>query len=215
MSRKNLHFNSAVALRHPGIAFLRLSVLALRLPWRVWGPLSHLEYRHIFASLWRYAWMKTQQRGLNLIWLCQFWKKCRTNKNKSFCALLCWTRYHKWWCGAYQYCLKILLCCCIQRHCSFSFWDKFSSSHIFYIFIFLNRDIKLLFVSYFVTDLLSATWNYMDMYNLQTSWLNNLWMSAWTVCIAILNLRPHYVKKRKICLIGKLWVLIKQITQTK
>lgn len=54
---------------------------ALRLPWRVWGPLSHLAYRHTFASSWRYAWMKTQQRGLNLTWLCQFWKKCRTNEN--------------------------------------------------------------------------------------------------------------------------------------
>lgn len=85
--------------------------------------------------------------------------------------------------------------------------------HIF----FFNRDIKLLFVSHFVTDLLSPTWNYMDMYNLQPSGLNNLWMSAWTVCIAILNLRPHYVfahLKKKICLIGKLWVLIKQITQS-
>lgn len=65
----------------------------------------------------------------------------------------------------------------------------------FIFLFFLNRDIKLLFVSYFVTDLLSTTWNNMDMYNRQTSRLNNLWMSAWTVCIAILNLRPHYVKK--------------------
>lgn len=117
--------------------YLVLPACSFRLPWRAWGPPSHLEYRHIFASLWRYAWTKTRRRGLNLIWLCQFWKKCRTNKrNKSFRALLFWTRYDKWWCGAYQYCLKILLCCCIQGHCSFSFWEKFSSSHIFYIYIF-------------------------------------------------------------------------------
>lgn len=59
---------------------LSVSVLALRLPWRVWGPLSPLAYRPTFANSWRYAWMKTQQRGLNLTWLCQFWKKCRTNE---------------------------------------------------------------------------------------------------------------------------------------
>lgn len=80
--------------------------------------------------------------------------------------------------------------------------------HIF----FFNHDIKLLFVSHFVTDLLSPTWNYMDMYNLQTSGLNNLWMSAWTALLYwILG---HIMYLKKICLIGKLWVLIKQITQS-
>lgn len=128
-------------LKRAGIAFQshltpRLRVL-FRLPWRAWGPPSRLEYRHIFASLWRYAWTKTRRRGLNSIWLCQFWKKCRTNSaTNPLRALLYWTRYDKWWCGAYQYCLKILLCCCIQGHCSFSFWEKFSSSHIIDIFYF-------------------------------------------------------------------------------
>lgn len=64
---------------------LRLACLAssFRFPWRAWGPPSHLEYRHTFASSWRYAWTKTRRRGLSLIWLCQFWKKCRTNKKKK------------------------------------------------------------------------------------------------------------------------------------
>lgn len=62
--------------------YLVLPACSFRLPWRAWGPPSHLEYRHIFASLWRYAWTKTRRRGLNLIWLCQFWKKCRTNKKQ-------------------------------------------------------------------------------------------------------------------------------------
>lgn len=120
------------------VALYTLPVCSSRLPWKAWGPPSHREYRHIFASLWKYAWTKTRRRGPSLIWLCQFWKKCRTNRNlNTSVSLLYWTRYDKWWCGAYQYCLKILLCCCIQGHCSFSFWEKFSSSHIFYIFYFL------------------------------------------------------------------------------
>lgn len=170
--------------------YLVLPACSFRLPWRAWGPQSHLEYRHIFASLWRYAWTKTRRRGLNLIWLCQFWKKCRTNKkNKSFRALLFWTRYDKWWCGAYQYCLKILLCCCIQGHCSFCFWEKFSSSHIFYILNFFLIVISDSYLCLCVTDLPSTPWNYADKYNLLISQLNNLWMSAWTVCVALLNVR--------------------------
>lgn len=82
-----------------------VSALVLRWPLKVWGPPSLLAYRPIFASWWRYAWMKTRQRGLNSTWLCQFWRKCRTNELPS-CA---WTSHPSWWCGAYQYCLKLLL----------------------------------------------------------------------------------------------------------
>lgn len=96
-----------------------LCALVLRWPLKVWGPPSLLAYRPIFASWWRYAWMKTRRRGLNSTWLCQFWKKCRTNELPS-CA---WTSHPSWWCGAYQYCLK-LLCCCVQGHCGSCFWDN-------------------------------------------------------------------------------------------
>lgn len=112
------------------------SVLALRWPWKVWGPPSLRAYHPIFASWWRYAWMKTQQRGLNLTWLCQFWKKCRTNE-PPIVPVCTWTSHPRWWCGAYQYCLKLLHCCCIQGHCSSCFSDKYSSGYFYNCFVFL------------------------------------------------------------------------------
>lgn len=74
----------------------------------------------------------------------QVWYDCanfgedagQIGKLESFRALLYWTRSDNCSCGADQYCLKILPCCCIQGHCSFSFWEKFSSSHIFIFFNF-------------------------------------------------------------------------------
>lgn len=52
-----------------------------------------------------------------------------------------------------------------------------------------------------VTDLPSTAWNYADKYNLPMSSLNNLWMSAWTVCITHLLTCPS-------CLIGTMRVHI-------
>lgn len=40
------------------------------------------------------------------------------DKWSTLCA---WTSHTRWWCGAYQYCLKLLHCCCIQSHCSSCF----------------------------------------------------------------------------------------------
>lgn len=113
-----------------------LSVLAFRWPWKVWGLRSLLAYHPIFASWWRYAWMKTQQRDLNLTWLCQFWKKCRTNEPHPV-SVCTWSSHPRWWCGAYQYCLKLLHCCCIQGHCSSCFWDEYSSGYFYNCFVFL------------------------------------------------------------------------------
>lgn len=47
-----------------------------------------------------------------------------------------WTSHPRWWCGAYQYCLKLWHCCCIQGHCSSCFWDKYSSSYFYNCFVF-------------------------------------------------------------------------------
>lgn len=87
--------------------------------------------------------------------------------------------YPRWWCGAYQYCLKLLFCRCIRRHCSFCFWDESSSSHFFYIvFVFLvNVILRFCFRRHWFTDTASASRNQMDW--VQSPRLINLWRSAW------------------------------------
>lgn len=121
--------------------------------------------------------------------------------------------YPKWWCGAYQYCLKLILCCCIQRYCSSCFWDKFSSGYIFYIvFLFVfyfSMWYQVVICVFFVTDPLSAIWNHMDEYNLlQSSRQNNLWRSAWQSAllhwILGLILYLEWVHYKKVDLLGKI-----------
>lgn len=82
----------------------------------------------------------------------------------------------KWWCGAYQYCLKLLLCCCIQHHYSFCFQDKFISDHLFCFFVLVECDIRFLYASSFSLSTVSATWNHKDDYNLCFNLLN------WITC---------------------------------
>lgn len=96
-----------------------------------------------------------------------------------------------WWCGAYQYCLKLLLYRCIQRHCSF--WDEFSRSLfiLFFFSSFFSNVISRFYLCppFFSTDTAftgAKYWLFIFLtvkrwttVNTIFKWLNNLWRSAW------------------------------------
>lgn len=179
-----------------------LYVLGYRFLWRGWGPLSPLASLPTFASSWRYAWTKIQQRGLNLTWLCQFWKKCRTSEKTSSDLLYLTdeqqdilTQIWLWDVGVvltnialkshshplplYSTPLYLLLVRWIQQKSLLFIFCFFSSS---------VSDIKVL-----LQFLLLICWHclqkhsiYCSLYKLQSYWIeynlkwqNNLWRSTW------------------------------------
>lgn len=115
-----------------------------------------------------------------------------------------------WWCGAYQYCLKLLLYRCIRRHCSFCFWDESSSSHFFYIIFFLLSLFFLNVISSFYyrlchwsadtvselsTDCSSSKPQTRGLSTIFFKWPNSLWRSAWQCWIVPVNLRPYFIQR--------------------
>lgn len=188
-------------------------VLAFRLPWRVWGPLSLPASLPTSASSWRYAWTKTQLRGRSLTWLCQFWKKCRTSEKPPLPSLY-WTdklldifpQISLWYGGVVltSIALNYSLYCCIQRHCSFRFWEESSSSHFFlYCFCFLFPMWYHVFIHVlvFVTDLLLLSAQELNIdcssskliiWTICYKRLNSQWRSAWQFAALLhMDLRPY------------------------
>lgn len=130
---------------------------------RLGGFEAHYPARHLAPHLQAHEDMHERRSSEEA----QIWHDCansgknagQVKKNKLFCPPILnrqITGYLTpditliWWCGAYQYCLKLLLYRRIQRHCSF--WDEFSSSLfiLFFVFFFLC-DITFLFVSSFLS----------------------------------------------------------------
>lgn len=85
--------------------------------------------------------------------------------------------------------------------------ERNSAAATSFIFFIFKCDASFSFMSLCVNDFPSTAWNYADQYNLLISELNDLWMSAWTVGVALPNFRLHLLTCHT-RLIETMWVHI-------